>query len=295
MARSSIRRFAVPGRLGERVVFITSIVLICGIYWLDIETIVDVRVRILYVFPLTAIALHSQRMRRVLFGLALTVFCEIASLLSNHLSPAATFIDGLIGIAGLSLVVVLARASRKHYLETLVLATSDPLTKLHNRRSFESIGEMELARQRRYGETFSLAVIDLDGFKKLNDSRGHHVGDLALKLLADVLRENTRQSDSIARLGGDEFGMLMPVTRDSDCTELCQQLSATIARRMVEAGFPITASIGHTTFEQAPESILEALQKADKAMYAAKASGKGRAVSLSFPRSSTKDFLTRET
>jgi PleD family two-component response regulator len=64
---------------------------------------------------------------------------------------------------------------------------------------------------------------------------------------------------------------------------------------MVEAGFPITASIGHTTFEQAPESILEALQKADKAMYAAKASGKGRAVSLSFPRSSTKDFLTRET
>jgi diguanylate cyclase (GGDEF)-like protein len=109
-----------------------------------------------------------------------------------------------------------------------------------------------------------------------------------LKLLADILRENTRQSDSIARLGGDEFAILMPVTRSSDCTELCQQLSGTIARRMVDAGFPITASIGHTTFERAPESMLEALQEADKAMYAAKASGKGRAVSLSFPSPDTK-------
>jgi diguanylate cyclase (GGDEF)-like protein len=288
MARSLIRRFAVPGRLGERFVFIVSIVLICALYWFDIEAPVDIHVRILYVFPLTAIALHSARMRKVLFGLALVVFCEIASLLSNHLSPTAVFIDGLITIAGLSLVVVLARAARKHYLETLVLATSDPLTKLHNRRSFESIGEMELARQQRYGGIFSLAVIDLDGFKKLNDSRGHHVGDLALKLLADILRENTRQSDSIARLGGDEFAILMPVTRNSDCTELCQQLSGTIASRMVDAGFPITASIGHTTFERAPESMLEALQEADKAMYAAKASGKGRAVSLPFPSPNTK-------
>jgi diguanylate cyclase (GGDEF)-like protein len=288
MARSLIRRFAVPGRFGERGVFIVSIVLICGLYWLDIEAPVGIHVRILYVFPLTAIALHSERMRKVLFGLALVVFCEIASLLSNHLSPTAIFIDGLITIAGLSLVVVLARAARKHYLETLVLATSDPLTKLHNRRSFESIGEMELARQHRYGGIFSLAVIDLDGFKKLNDSRGHHVGDLALKLLADILRENTRQSDSIARLGGDEFAILMPVTRHSDCTELCQQLSGTIASRMVDAGFPITASIGHTTFERAPKSMLEALQEADKAMYAAKASGKGRAVSLSFPSPDTK-------
>lgn len=288
MARSLLRRFAVPGRLGERGVFIASIVLICVIYWLDIEAGVDVRCRILYVFPLTAIALHSERMRKVLFGLALAVFCEIASLLSSHFSPAATFIDGLIAVAGLSLVVVLARAARKHYLETLVLATTDPLTKLHNRRSFESIGEMELARQRRYGEIFSLAIVDLDGFKKLNDSRGHHVGDLALKLLADVLRENTRQSDSIARLGGDEFAILMPVTRNSDCAELCQQLSGTIASRMADAGFPITASIGHATFERAPESMVEALQEADKAMYAAKASGKGRAVSLSFPSPNTR-------
>jgi diguanylate cyclase (GGDEF)-like protein len=280
MAYSYISHFAVPGRLPERGVFITSIVLICGICWLDNVSTADIRLRILYVFPLTVIALHSERMRNVLFGFSLAVFCEIASLLSYELPPAVKFIEGLTGIAGMLLVVVLARATREHYLETLLLATHDPLTKLHNRRSFELIAEMELARQRRYGGVFSLAVIDLDDFKKLNDSRGHHVGDLALTLLADVLRENTRNTDSIVRLGGDEFAILMPITRNSDCTVLCQNLSATIASRMAHAGFAITASIGHATFEQAPESMLDALQKADKAMYAAKTSGKGHEVSI---------------
>lgn len=280
MARSYIRRLAAPGRLPERGVFIASIVLICGICWLDIASTADIRFRILYVFPLTAIALHSERIGYVLVGSALTVFCEIASLLTFDISPVAKSIELLAGSSGLLLVVVLARAAREHYLEILTLATHDPLTKLHNRRSFELIAEMELAKQRRYGGVFSLAVIDLDGFKELNDSRGHQVGDLALKLLADVLRENTRKSDSIARLGGDEFAILMPVTRNSDSAGFCQHLSVTIASRMVDAGFAITASIGHTTFEQAPESISDALQKADKAMYAAKASGNGRAVSL---------------
>ncbi len=219
-------------------------------------------------------------MRTVLWGFSLAVFCEIASLFSYDLSPAAKSIEGFIGIAGLLLVVVLARAAREHHLETLLLATHLPLTKLHNRRSFELIAEMELARQRRYGGVFSLAVIDLDGIKRLNDSRGHHVGDLALKLLADLLRENTRKTDSTARLGGDEFAILMPVTRNSDSTVLCQHLSLAIASRKADAGFAITASIGHTTFEQAPESMLDALQNADKTMYAAKASGKGCAISL---------------
>jgi diguanylate cyclase (GGDEF)-like protein len=280
MARSYLYRFASPGGLPERGVFITSIVLICGICWLDNVSNADLRLRILYVFPVTAMALHSERIRDVLLGSFLAMLCEIASLFSWDLSPAAKSIEGFTSIAALLLVVVLARTTRELYLETLTLATHDPLTQLHNRRSFELIGEMELARQKRYGGVYSLAVIDLDGFKALNDSRGHHVGDLVLQLLADVLRENTRQSDSIARLGGDEFAILMPVTRNSDSIELCQHLCETIASRMVAAGFAITASIGHTTFEQAPESMLDALQKADKAMYSAKASGSGRAVSL---------------
>ena len=69
------------------------------------------------------------------------------------------------------------------------LATTDWLTGLHNRRSFESIADMEISRQKRYGGVFSLVIIDLDNFKELNDCAGHHVGDKALKHVADVLRE----------------------------------------------------------------------------------------------------------
>jgi diguanylate cyclase (GGDEF)-like protein len=120
---------------------------------------------------------------------------------------------------------------------------------------------------------FSLAIVDLDRFKALNDSRGHHTGDKALKLLAEVLRENTRESDSIARLGGDEFAIVMPNTRAEDCAALCRQLTTNIAVRMADADFGITASVGHATFEQPPESSSAALHEADKAMYAAKSTG----------------------
>jgi len=115
----------------------------------------------------------------------------------------------------------------------------------------------------------------------LNDSEGHYVGDQALNLLADILREHRRQTDTIARLGGDEFAMLMPHMPRVYCHSLCQQLPEIIASRMGAAMFGVTASIGYATFDQAPESTSDVLQIADKAMYAAKAKGKNCAEGFS--------------
>src|ERR1700733_14594003 len=129
----------------------------------------------------------------------------------------------------------------------------------------------ETARQRNNGGALSLAVLDLDRFKELNDRRGHDAGDQALRLLGEVLRRGTRASDSTARIGGDEFVIVMPKTPKADCALLCCNLSATIVERMASAGFSITASIGFATFEQAPESISAALKRADQAMYGVKA------------------------
>jgi two-component system, cell cycle response regulator len=92
------------------------------------------------------------------------------------------------------------------------LAITETLTQLHNRRGFESTLAVEIARQRRHGGALSLAVLDLDRFKELNDRRGHEAGDQALRLLGDVLRSGTRRSDSTARIGGDEFVIVMPRT-----------------------------------------------------------------------------------
>jgi diguanylate cyclase (GGDEF)-like protein len=114
-------------------------------------------------------------------------------------------------------------------------------------------------------------MLDLDRFKELNDSRGHNSGDRALSLLGDVLRTHTRRADALGRLGGDEFVILMPSTSETDCATMCEALSATIAERMAESGFAVTASIGHVTFKDPPESLALALRRADQAMYAAKA------------------------
>jgi diguanylate cyclase (GGDEF)-like protein len=136
--------------------------------------------------------------------------------------------------------------------------------------------EAEVTRQRRYGGLFSLAELDLDGFKTLNDTRGHPAGDDVLKLLAEILRRHTRKSDLAGRLGGDEFPILMPNMGEADCMQFLQHLCSTIETGMVEAGFEITASIGFKTFLRAPESISQALLQVDQSMYQAKRAGKGR-------------------
>jgi diguanylate cyclase (GGDEF)-like protein len=153
-------------------------------------------------------------------------------------------------------------------------ALTDPLTSLANRRAFMAAVDSEIARQRRYGGIFSLAVLDLDGFKALNDSRGHRAGDEGLQLVAAVLRSNTRQGDSVARIGGDEFAVLLPNTQDVDCDFLYRKLGNSVAERMAAGGFAVTASIGCKTFRQPPGSASNALQQADAIMYDAKMSGK---------------------
>jgi diguanylate cyclase (GGDEF)-like protein len=175
------------------------------------------------------------------------------------------------------LTVFLARAWRISYLTAADQAATDPLTGLANRRVFFAEVEAEITRQRRYAGVFSLAVLDLDGFKALNDSKGHRAGDEVLTLVAEVLRNRARKSDSLGRIGGDEFGVLMPNTRDVDCTAMLRDLCATIEQRTAAADCSVTASIGCKTFWSPPESSADALQQADRLMYEAKSSGRNRA------------------
>ena len=205
---------------------------------------------------------------------------QIVTIFANESSALARSVNSLVALAWPILVVLLARFARASYFDIADLANQDPLTGLPSRRQFKSIIEREIARQKRYGGVFSLAIMGFDNFKALNESRGYRVGDEALKVLAKLLRENTRRSDSIARLSGDEFAILLPNTRRADCTSLCNKLSIMIANRMNDEGIATSASVGGTTFENAPESTSEALQKADRAMSAIKADRKGYAAAV---------------
>src|SRR5216683_2248689 len=159
------------------------------------------------------------------------------------------------------------------------LAIRDPLTLVYNARAFaERLGQ-ELKRTRRYGRPLSVLYLDLDDFKRVNDSHGHQTGDAVLKLVADAIRRAVRQLDVVSRLGGDEFAVLMPET-DGD---LADAAAARLAKELRDAfkGTPaVTASVGVVSCTRAEAGVDEVLRQADQAMYQAKRKGKDQAVKV---------------
>jgi diguanylate cyclase (GGDEF)-like protein len=239
---------------------------ICAI---DFAAPPDIRLHGLYVFPLAIAARYCSRLAWSITLLLLTTGLQFATYLLQVVTLPSLISDVAAPFATSVLILFLARAWRLSYLTAVRQAALDPLTGIGNRRAFLADLGAEILRQRRYAGSFSLAVLDLDGFKPLNDSKGHRAGDEALRLVAEVLRARARRSDSVGRIGGDEFGILMPDT-GPECTSMLEEVCAAIARSTAAADCAVTASIGCTTFRSPPADPATALQQADKVMYEAK-------------------------
>ncbi|MGN6816829.1 MAG: diguanylate cyclase domain-containing protein [Solirubrobacterales bacterium] len=187
--------------------------------------------------------------------------------------PLALAVMG-IALAALlaSLIISWNRGERMEELERQ--ASQDSLTGLDNRRRFEEDLAGAMARSRRYGSTGALLMLDLDGFKRINDSHGHPAGDRVIKEVAGVLRRRTRASDSLARLGGDEFAVILPRCSAQEATLAAEALERELRARSHDGDEPITASIGIAMFGQDPRmSLATLISEADTAMYAAKDAG----------------------
>ena len=163
------------------------------------------------------------------------------------------------------------------------LARTDPTTEVSNARGFSEQLAAEIARSRRYGRSFSVAYLDLDDFKQVNDRLGHAAGDRLLKLAGVAMTRMLRESDSIGRLGGDEFALLFPETGEDAARTVGDKLLETFAELSRDEDWRTAASIGIATFTQPPESGDEVLRCADDLMYEAKRAGKGRVVVATFP------------
>lgn len=160
------------------------------------------------------------------------------------------------------------------------LVRHDQLTGVLNRRGLEEIFDKESARARRHDTVFCVALLDIDNFKKLNDSLGHDVGDQALVHLATVCRETLRPQDTVARFGGEEFIILLPETPLSDAAAAMTRLQRELTRRFFLSGNEkvlITFSCGVTQM-RADDTQATVVKRADEAMYQAKQTGKNRVV-----------------
>jgi diguanylate cyclase (GGDEF)-like protein len=157
------------------------------------------------------------------------------------------------------------------------LAFHDALTGLPNRSLFDDRLEIALARCRRDGGQLAILFLDLDRFKRINDTLGHEAGDRLLRAVADRLRDCVREEDTIARVGGDEFVILAEGVGDSDARMLAEKILRTIAAAPFSipgASLPVTASIGVSVFPDHGTDPARLVRSADDAMYAVKAAGR---------------------
>lgn len=154
------------------------------------------------------------------------------------------------------------------------LARTDSLTAVNNRRAFEEAAGVELERASRTGRPLTVAYLDVDDFKRINDQQGHSRGDALLATLAATLRSATRAVDVVGRLGGDEFGLLLVDTDGPTATSLLQRIRATLDAAMAENGWTVTFSLGAVTYLSPARSVDEMMVRADQLMYEAKRAGK---------------------
>lgn len=155
------------------------------------------------------------------------------------------------------------------------ISNTDPLTQIANRKKFEAELVREKARADRYQHPLSLAIFDIDHFKAVNDTHGHHVGDEVLKSLAQLVADNIRDLDFFARWGGEEFVLIFPSISLEGACECTEKLRSLISQVEMAPGISITCSFGVTEY-QAGDSIEKLFTWIDNALYMAKNTGRNR-------------------
>ena len=162
-------------------------------------------------------------------------------------------------------------------------AATDPLTGLHNRRGYELLFEQELKRARRVDSPLTVAILDLDRFKNLNDTYGHGAGDQVLRSLAQEWSQRLRGPDILGRLGGEEFVVLMPDTAAREAAEVMERLrrhTESVPRELGVATVAVTVTIGVTDLDAADDSFQDMIARADEALYRGKDQGRNQVVIL---------------
>jgi diguanylate cyclase (GGDEF)-like protein len=159
--------------------------------------------------------------------------------------------------------------------ELEVLSVTDRLTGLFNRRKLDQILDDELIRSRRYAIGFSVIILDIDHFKRVNDTHGHRVGDTVLEDMAKIMQECTREADSLARFGGEEFVMVCRHSGLEGCVATAEKLREAIAAHDFPGVGHLTASFGAATCHEDDDAV-SLLARADTALYRAKSAGRNR-------------------
>ena len=184
--------------------------------------------------------------------------------------------DALVWLVLYIASILMITQLRKLYEHERYLSRIDPLTLINNRRSFFESAARAKSFAERHEAPLSIAYLDLDNFKALNDHMGHAAGDKLLATVGDRIQKALRPTDVVARIGGDEFAVLLPETGRETASRVLARVQSELDQAMSEQRWTMTFSIGLVSFFPVPASVQEMMQAADSAMYTAKSKGKNQ-------------------
>jgi diguanylate cyclase (GGDEF)-like protein len=272
-------------RLGQRS---NSFLIALGFLLVVLQSVInylagpDFSIALFYLLPVSLVAWLVGRRAAIIVSLAGAAGHFLTERMLGHFDsrPSILYFNAFAWLGGFLFVTYFVSALRLAHAHERELARTDDLTGVINRRSFFEASQQEINRARRHRHPFTVAYMDVDDFKLINDRYGHSIGDTVLRSVTQTIKNNIREIDVVARLGGDEFVILMPETGEAAAQAVVSRVHQNIMNTMREYGWPITLSIGVVTWTTPPRTVDVMLKQADDAMYEVKNSGKNHVTHL---------------
>lgn len=262
--------------MNKATALLVSFVLIAVIGLIDFETGFEIGMSVFYVLPIALVTWRVGRWQGIAASVASACVWLGADMASREVfaSPIVPLWNTAIRLTFFVIITMLLAALSRAMQRENELARIDYLTGAANRRFFSYLAQTEIDRCQRYKHPFTVAYIDIDNFKYVNDYFGHAIGDEVLNSVVRLTRNHIRNTDQIARLGGDEFVLLFPETNQVSARSALPKIQEHLNAEMQKRNWPVTFSIGVLTCTAAPPTTDALVAMADQLMYSVKNSGK---------------------
>jgi diguanylate cyclase (GGDEF)-like protein len=255
---------------------IGGLLLVAGIGLADSVTGYEYLFSIFYTAPIAVVTWYCGRGPGIAVALASAIASFVADVPTGRLyAPMPVYYWNVSMAFGFFLIVTLLLSALKDALRRETeLAHTDHLTGAVNTRFFFGVLALDIARAQRSGEPFTVAYIDVDDFKSVNDRFGHRTGDRVLRGVVEAIRGSLRQSDVVARVGGDEFAVLLPATGHEAAAGVIPVMQRGLREAMRAHGWAVTFSMGVLTCASPPPTVDDLMKTVDALMYTVKKRGK---------------------
>jgi diguanylate cyclase (GGDEF)-like protein len=278
---SSLR--ASVATLPRVVILALGLAMIALVGFTDRMTSEAISLTVFYLIPSAFVAWYAGRPLGVMVGIAAGLTWLVAPMAGRGgMGEGGAALWNTFMYAGTCVISALLAGTLRRTVHALTdslareqeLARVDALTGARNLRAFRELLEPELLRVRRYGRPVTVVYLDADGFKAVNDTHGHAVGDRALKLIAETLGVSLRRTDIVARLGGDEFGVILTDTGPGDAERVLSKAQQRLCEVTTREGWPLTMSIGAVSCLAGVLRVDDVVRRADDLMFEVKRQGK---------------------